>query len=69
MLERLYYKDKEFYQAHQPDVDKIYRNHLKSLCILHLLDSETSQARSCMVRYHSRKKKHDVLYHVLWCAC
>ena len=69
MLERLYYKDREFYQAHQSDVDNVYLNYLKLLCILYLLGSETSKARSCMTKYQGRKMDHDVLYHALWCAC
>ena len=65
MLERLYCKDKEFYQAHQSDVDNVYRKYLKSLCILHLLDSETTKGRSCMVKYHSHTKPYDILYYIL----
>ena len=69
MLERLYLKDREFYQTHRSSADEIYRERLMSLCILHLLDSETSQARGCMARYHNLKKIHDIPYHILRCAC
>ena len=69
MLERLYFKDLEFYQTHQLEADEIYRNRLASLCFLHLLDSETSQARNCMLKYHSHKKPYDIFYYILRFAC
>ena len=68
-LERVYYADNEFYAANKQIVDRVWKERLIQLSLLHLLDSDRNAARAAASRFGAIDGPTDVRQRLISAAC
>jgi hypothetical protein len=68
-LERVYHADKEFYSANQRKTDRVWKERLIQLALLHLLNSDREAARAAASRFRAIDGPMDVRQRLISAAC